>query len=70
MYGEEIHFGKLLLKLVVLNGFDTFNRGDPIGFLCYPGWMCEPSLRKVGQGILKLLIGNGFGTFYPSDLDR
>jgi len=29
MYGEEIHFGKLLLKLVVLNGFDTFNRGDP-----------------------------------------
>ena len=28
-----------------------------IGFLCYPGWMCEPSL-KVGQDALKLLIGN------------
>ena len=30
-----------------------------IGFLCYQGWMCEPSLRKVGKGVLKLLIGNG-----------
>ena len=32
---------------------------DPkIGFLCCPGWMCGPSLRKVGQGVLELLIGN------------
>jgi len=27
-----------------------------IGFLCYPGWMCGLSLRKVGQGILELQI--------------
>ena len=27
-------------------------------FLCYTGWMCGPSLRKVGQGVLKLLIRN------------
>ena len=29
-----------------------------IGFLCYPGWMCGPSLRKVCLGVLELLIGN------------
>ena len=29
-----------------------------IGLFCYPGWMCGPSLRKVGQGILELLMGN------------
>jgi len=29
-----------------------------LGFFCYPGWMCGPSLRKVGQGFLELLIGN------------
>ena len=29
-----------------------------LGFLCYTGWMCGPSLRKVGQGFLKLLIRN------------
>jgi len=40
-----------------------------IGFLCYPGWMCGLSLRKVGQGILELLIGYVFGTFDLSDLD-
>jgi len=34
-----------------------------IGFLCYPGWMCEPSLREVDQEVLELLIGNGFDTF-------
>jgi len=22
-----------------------------IGFICYPGWMCGPSLKKVGQGV-------------------
>jgi len=27
-------------------------------FLCYPRWMCGPSLKKVGQGVLELLIGN------------
>ena len=41
-----------------------------IGFLCHPGWMCGPSLRRVGQGILELLNGNGFGTFDPGDLDH
>ena len=52
MYGEEIRFGKLLLKQTV--------------------WMCGPSLRKVGQGILKLLIRTDLAhlnlvtlTFYP-----
>mgnify|MGYP000022347330 CR=1 FL=1 len=34
-----------------------------IGFLCYPGWMCEASLREVDQEVLELLIGNGFDTF-------
>jgi len=31
-----------------------------IGFICYAGWMCGPSLKKVGQGVLQLpvLIGN------------
>ena len=29
-----------------------------IGFICYPRWMCGPSLRKVGQGVLELLIRN------------
>jgi len=24
-----------------------------IGFLYYPGWMCRPGMRKVGQGILE-----------------
>ena len=40
-----------------------------IGFLCCPGWMCGPCLRKLGQGVLELLIGNSFGTFDPGDLD-
>ena len=42
---------------------------NSIGFLCCPGRMCGPILRKVGKGILELLIWNGFGTFDPDDLD-
>jgi len=40
---------------------------DPVEFLCNPGWMCGPSLRKVGQGILELLIGNEKITEGPTD---
>ena len=40
-----------------------------LGFLCYQEWMCGPSLRRVGQGILYLLNGNSVGTFDPDDLD-
>jgi len=38
----------------------TFDLVTPvsIGFLCRPGRMCGPSLRKVGQGVLEILIGN------------
>ena len=25
-------------------------------FICYPGWICEPRLRTVGQCVLELLI--------------
>ena len=68
MYEEEIHFGKLLLKQseTVLTHFTpvavTF---DPvtIGFLFCQGWMCGPSLRKVGEGVHELLIRNSFDTF-------
>mgnify|MGYP000567873943 FL=1 len=65
MYEKEIHF-----RHCYLNGLTdlipvtlTFN-------LVTPGWMCGPSLRRVGQGILVLLNRNGFGTFDPGDLDR
>ena len=75
MYEEEIHFGKLLLKQseivlehLMLVTFDPVTQ-ESIGFLCYPEWMCEPRLMKVGKGIPELLIGNGFGTFNPTDLD-
>ena len=41
------------------------------GFICYPGWMCGPSLKKVCQGVLELLIGNekvtDGQTFQPTD---
>ena len=49
----------------------TFGLVTPnlIGFLCYPIWMCGPSPRRVGQGILELLNGNSFETFDPGDLD-
>jgi len=38
----------------------TFDQVTPksIRFICYPGWMCGLSLKKVGQGILESLIGN------------
>ena len=67
MYEEEIHFGKLFLKQfeMVLEHLTP----KSIGFICCPGEMCGPSLRKVGQGVLELLIQNGFGTFDHSDLD-
>ena len=39
-----------------------------IGFICYPGWMCEPGMRKVGQGVLKLLVID-CGRFDLGDLD-
>ena len=29
-----------------------------IGFLCCRGWMCGPSLRKLGEGVFELLIGS------------
>ena len=69
MYGEEIHFGKLQFNNTRKQFWHiwlwwpwplTLNS---IGFLCYPGWTCGPSLRRIGQGILELLIWIGFGTF-------
>ena len=73
MYEEEIHFEKLFLKQfeMVLEHLTlvTLTFDPKRGFLCYPGWMCELRLRKVGQGILELLIGNVFGTFDLSDLN-
>jgi len=76
MHEEEIHFGKLFLKqfemVLVHLTLMTFDPVTPksIAFLCYPGWMCGPSLREVGQGVLHLLIGHVFGTFVLSDIDR
>ena len=29
-----------------------------IGFLRCQGWMCGPSLRKLGEGVFELLIGS------------
>ena len=72
MFEEEIHF-----RNCYLNGFGTFdlvtltfNPVTPksIGFLCCPGQMCEPSLRKVGQGVLELLIGSEKVTDGKTDL--
>ena len=61
MYEEEIHFGKLFLKQFEM----AFEHLTPvtltpksIGFICYPGWMCGPRLKKIGQGVLELLIRN------------
>ena len=68
---------KIILGNCYLNGFGTFDpvtlTFDPvtpkyIGFLCCPGQMCEPSLRKVGQGVLELLIGNEKVTDGETDL--
>ena len=36
-----------------------------IGYLCHPGWMCGPSLRRVGQCILELLSLKSFWHFWP-----
>ena len=77
MYEEEIHFWKLLLRQseTVLSDLTpvtlTFDPVNPkaIGFICYPGRMCRPSLRIVGNGDLKYLIENVFCTFDPNDLD-
>ena len=59
MYEEEIHFWKLLLKSCLTPVTLTFAPVTPksIGFICYTGWLCGPSLRKVCQGVLELLIG-------------
>jgi len=48
----------------------TFDAVTPesLRFLCYSGWMCGPSLSRVGQDGLELLIGNGFGKIDPSAL--
>ena len=51
-YEEEIHIWNCYLNLT----FDP--KIKSIGFLGYPGRMCGPTLRKVGQGILEILIGN------------
>ena len=63
-------FSKLLLLTHLTQVTLTFDSVTPksIGFLCCPGRMCGPSLRKVGQDVLKVLIVNRFGTFDTSDL--
>ena len=66
MYEEEIHFGKVLLKqsvMVLAHLTPVILTFDPVtpksmGFLCYPGWMCGPSLKKVGECVLESLIRN------------
>jgi len=74
MYEEEIHFWKLLLKQseTVLARWTplTFDPVTPrsIGFICYPGRICGPSLRMVGQGDQVFFIGNSFSTFDPVTL--
>jgi len=66
MYEEEIHFGKVLLKqsvMVLAHLTPVILTFDPVtpksmGFLCYPGWMCGPSLKKIGECVLESLIRN------------
>ena len=41
---------------------------NTIGILCYPGWMCGLSLRKVG--VLELLIGNKKFFFSQEQLNK
>jgi len=38
----------------------TFDSVIPksLRFLCYPGWMCGQSLKKVGLGVLKLFLAH------------
>ena len=52
LHKEEIHFLKSYLNRVSL----------------LPGWMCGPSLRRVGQGILELMNGNGMAHLTPITL--
>ena len=56
------------LTSVTLSGL-TFDPVIPksIWFFCYPGWLCVPSLRKVGHGVLELLVGNEKVTDGPTD---
>jgi len=67
MFLKQFEIVLELLNFVTL----TFDPVIPksLEFLCYPGWMCGLSLRKVGQGVLQLLIGNVFGTFDLSNLN-
>ena len=48
----------------------TFDPVTPtyVGFICYPVWMCGPSLKKVGLGVLELLIKNEKVTDRPTDM--
>jgi len=50
-----------VLELLIENSSGTFDPGDidcapsdskKNGFLCYSGWMCGPSLKKVDQGVI------------------
>ena len=63
MYEEKNNFGKLLFKqskivlkhlTLVTLPFDSVTPKS-IMFLCYPGQMCGPSLRKIDQSILKVI---------------
>jgi len=47
----------MVFEHLTLVTFDPLNPRS-IGFICYSGWMCRTSLKKVGQGVLQLLIGN------------
>ena len=60
MYVEEIHFLNFLHKqsetvlarlIPVTLTFDPVTLKS-IGFICYPGELCGPSLRMVDQGVL------------------
>ena len=62
-----------VLELLIQNVFSTFDPMtltlDPvtsksIGFICYPGWVCGPSLKKVGSRV----IDQKQQTFRPTDM--
>ena len=63
IYGHIKIYGHIVYKVIHFHyviysnprhvlTFDTVTPKS-IGFLCYPGWMCGPSLRKIGQGVLE-----------------